>query len=224
MSEEMKEYKLSLQNISQVGEDYYIFDFDKPEGFTFKEGQYGVFKHVDKEVEGKAFRAFSIASSNHEESVRIATKIIEEPSDFKRIMRNLKKGELMSFTGFMGNFTLEQTHHSIFIAGGIGITPIRGIIASLQSMNYEMDANLIYSEPRKIYPFKDEFDESKVNSYYAYTIDNTKMLIEKFAKKFVNTGYYYIAGSNNFVNAVKEQLQSLGVNVENIKFDRFTGY
>lgn len=225
MSEEMKRYVLKLRSKEIVGEDYYIFNFDMPEGISYIEGQYGVFMHIDKEIEGRKVRAFSIASSLKEKVFKIATKIIEEPSDFKIKMRELKVGETMTFDGPMGKFTLDEGYNSVFIAGGIGITPVRGILKQIEGSDYNKSVELIYSEPRQIYPFKEEIDKLNfVTKHYEFNTEDTKKVIEEIAIKYLNTAYYYVVGSPGFIGGVKEQILGLGVKSEKIKFDRFNGY
>ncbi len=225
MSDEMTKFILKLKNVSIVGEDYYIFDFEYPKGISFKEGQYGVFMHVDKTIDGRKVRAFSVASSNNESVFKIATKIIESPSDFKVKMRELSIGDTMTYTGPMGAFVLEQEYDCVFIAGGIGITPIRGIIKQIENLNSKNKSVLIYSEPRGIYPFKDEFDEMNfLDKNYFTNIENTQDSIDRVSKEYQNRSYYYIAGSPRFIKGVTEQLVNNKVDSSHIKFDRFNGY
>lgn len=225
MADEMKKYVIELMDTSIIGDDYYVFDFKIPEGIAFKEGQYGVFVHVDKKIEGRKVRAFSIASSKSEKVFKMATKIIKNPSDFKVKMRELKIGDTMTFNGPMGSFILEEEYHRVFIAGGIGITPIRGMLKQIEKLNLNKEAVLIYSEPRKIYPFKEEFDNMNfLEKHYKNNVENTKLAIEQVSQKYLNEAYYYIAGSPGFVGGIKEQLMNKGVDEKHIKFDRFSGY
>lgn len=225
MSEEIKKYEIELANVSIVGEDYYVFDFLVPEGIEFKEGQYGVFIHIDKEILGRKIRPFSIASSTNENIFRFGLKIIKEPSDFKAKMRDLKIGEKMLFNGPMGTFTLEKDFNCVFIAGGIGITPIRGLIKKIEHLKLKKEVELIHSETRGVYPFKDEFDNlGFVKSHYESNTDDTKKRINNAALTYLNSAFYYVSGSPGFINGIKEQLVDNGINSENIKFDRFSGY
>jgi len=225
MSDEIKRYMLKLKKTTKVGEYYYIFDFEKLEDIVFIEGQYGVFMHVDKEIEGRKVRAFSIASSNNEDTFKIATKIVEEPSSFKAEMLKLKPGDYMAYNGSMGSFTLDKEKLGVFIAGGIGITPIRGILNLIKDMNLDLECHLIYSEPREIYPFKEEFDDMEnVIGHYISTVRDTKEAIYNTSLKYQNNAIYYLAGSPSFVKSITEQLAENGINNSNMKFDRFNGY
>ena len=224
MANEMEKFVIELKEVSVI-EDYYIFDFLAPSGIKFIEGQYGVFMHIDKDIEGRKVRAFSIASSVNENVFKVGTKIPENPSDFKVKMRDLEIGETMMFNGPMGNFTLEKGFDSVFVGGGIGITPIRGLLRQAEELKLNNDTVLIYSEARSIYPFKEEFDKMDLTEiYYKNNVENTKVAIDNASLKYLNNAFYYISGSPGFITGIKEQLLNNGIELTNIKFDRFTGY
>lgn len=225
MSDDIKRYVVKLIKREIVGDDYYIFDFEVPSGLSFKEGQYGVFMHINNNINGRKVRAFSIASSKDENFFRIATKIVRNPSEFKVKMRELNIGDTMTFDGPMGSFTINDKYDSVFIAGGIGITPVRGILKQIEQMKLHKKAALIYSEPRSIYPFRNEFDEMDfLEKYYKNNIENTKEAIMNTLRKYQNKAFYYISGSPSFVSGVLDQLTSNGIDRFQIKFDRFNGY
>jgi len=219
----MKRYLLTLKSVEHIGMDYVSFTFDKPTDLEYIEGQYGVFLHVDKEVDGRRMRAFSFASPNTASELVIATKITTEPSDFKRLMNALQPGDTMTVDGPMGNFTYNPLKHAVFIAGGIGITPIRSITLSLPKTS--LDSTLIYSGYNRTYPFKEDLDGlSLTHIAYVSGKDETKQSIEKAAILYENDAVYYISGSPGFVTGIQEQLQQLDIEASNIKYDRFTGY
>lgn len=225
MADEMKRYILELKKVSRVGDDYYVFDFVKPEGITYKNGQYGAFMHVGKEIEGRKMRAFSFAASIDEDFFRIATKIIETPSDFKDKMRSLSPGETMTVDGPLGSFTLENDRKAVFIAGGIGITPIRSILTEISNGDYNHDVELLYAEDRAIYPFSSEFDRmNKVNVHYIDSREETAKKITNMIGKYMNDAIYYMAGSPGFIKATKAHLEQGGILTKNIKYDQFNGY
>lgn len=132
MSNEMKRYTIKLVNIEQVGVEFFIFSFEKPKDLTFKEGQYGVFMHVDKEITGKKLRAFNFASGSKEDLLIIGTVIKAEHSDFKAKMKDLSIGDTMTVDLPMGDMSLEEDYYSIFLCACIGITPMRSMIKQLE--------------------------------------------------------------------------------------------
>ena len=225
MSVEMTRNILTLIDIEKVGDDYYIFNFDMPEGIVFKEGQYGSFKHVDKEIEGRKVRALSYASGINEKIFKIGTRIIEKPSDFKAKMLELQPGDKMTVDGPLGDFTLEADYNSVFLAAGIGITPIRGLLKQLEGLNYTKEATLVHAEHRQFYCFTDDFSKMKnVNVKYEKTGENMKSTAAIMGAKYKNDAFYYVSGNPGYVTAVTSILQGEGVDPKQIKFDKFTGY
>lgn len=225
MSVEMTKSILKLIDKEQVGDDYFIFNFEMPKGIEYKEGQYGAFQHVDKEIEGRKVRAFSYASSTNEDVFKVGTKIIDEPSDFKAKMMDLKPGDVMMVNGPLGDFLLEEDHNSVFLAAGIGITPIRSLLKQMENINYTKEATLIYAEHRQFYCFTEDFAKMDfVNVKYEKTGADMKDTAALMGTKYKNDSYYYIAGNPGFVTAVVTILENVGVDSKQIKFDKFTGY
>lgn len=225
MSEEMKRFELKLINNDQVGVDYFIFNFEMPKDLNFKEGQYGAFKHVDKEIEGRKVRALSFASSNDEDILKIATVINDSPSDFKAKMLDLKKGDTMTVDGPLGAFTLEEDKNAIFLTAGIGITAVRGMVKKLEALNNGKENILVHAEHREFYCFKEDFkDFSNVLIKYEKTGSNMKDTAAIMAQKYRNESVYYVSGNPGFVTAVTTIIQGEGVDPKQIKFEKFTGY
>ena len=225
MSEEMKRSVLTLINKEKVGDDYFVFNFEMPIGLTYKEGQYGAFKHVDKDIEGRKVRAFSYASASNEKVFKIGTKIVENPSDFKAKMLDLKPGDTMTVDGPLGDFTLEENENSVFLAAGIGITPIRSLLMRMKEIDYKKEATLVYAEHRQFYCFTDDFSKmSNVFVKYEKTGADMKATALSMGSKYKNDAYYYISGNPGYVTAINTILQDAGVDQKNIKFDKFTGY
>lgn len=218
-------YKMSLVQRDHLENEYYCFDFKKPEGFVFDEGQFCRFEILDKEIEGRSFRVFSIASTNDESVVRIATRIADKCSSFKQELLTMPIGGLVSVTSPRGKFKLEEDYDAVFIAGGIGITPIRSILLSKERNNLKRNDLLIYSELEKCYPFSDELNTlADLEIQYAADIEPTQKLIIDSAKKFQNTVFYYISGSPGFVNGISGLLNENGIKQTQIRNDVFVGY
>jgi len=225
MSEEIVRSTLTLIDIEKVGDDYFIFNFEMPKGITFKEGQYGAFKHVDKDIEGRIVRAFSYASGTKENIFKIGTKIIDKPSDFKAKMRELKKGDTMTVDGPLGDFTLEQDYNSVFLAAGIGITPIRSMLKQIEDIDYTKEATLVYAEHRKFYCFTEDFSKmTNINVKYEETGENMKSTAAIMSSRYKNDTFYYVSGPPGYVTSVTTILENEGVDPKQIKFDKFMGY
>jgi len=222
---ETNTYNVTLIDRKLLDNEYYRFDFEKPEGYHFKEGQYSIFKLIDRELEGKDFRIFSIASANEEPYIRIATRIPELHSDFKDVLLHMPIGDKINMSEPKGKFVLDPNCECVFIAGGIGITPIRSLILS-QPKQEDVDQNtLIYSELESCYPFQDELEDIPgLNIDYCADIEPTQNAIKQTVKKNKNNVTYYISGSPGFVKGISGLLKENGVTDDHIKHDLFVGY
>jgi ferredoxin-NADP reductase len=219
------EYTIKLISKEHIENAYYVFDFEKPEGFIFIEGQFGKFELFNKDIDDRNFRIFSIASTCDESIIRISTRIIDVPSLYKKELLSMELGEEIKLSAPIGKFTLEVDSKAVFIAGGIGITPIRSMLLSNKCRKHNYVDELIYSELEKCYPFKDELEAlDKLNISYAADIEPTQKLIRDTANKNKNEAFYYISGSPGFVKGISGILRENGVDSRRIKFDVFTGY
>ena len=218
-------YKVKLLHKNVLDNEYVSFDFEKPKGYSFVEGQYSIFKLLNKEVEGKDFRIFSIASTNDEPYIRIATRIPAKHSDYKDCLMNLSEGEEISMTSPKGKFILDPTRTAVFIAGGIGITPIRSMILSKAKKSSCEKDELIYSELESCYPYHDELEHvAGLHIDYAADIEPTQQVISANVQKYGNEAVYYISGSPGFVKGISGLLKDNGILSENIRHDLFVGY
>lgn len=222
---ETNTYNVTLINRKLLDNEYYRFDFKKPEGYRFKEGQYAIFKLIDHELEGKDFRIFSIASANEEPYIRIATRIPELHSDFKDVLLHMPIGDKINMSESKGKFILDPDCECVYIAGGIGITPIRSLILSQLKQKTGAQKKLIYSELEACYPFKEELEDIPgLNIDYCADIEPTQNVIKQTVKKKKNNVTYYISGSPGFVKGISGLLKESGVTDDHIKHDLFVGY
>lgn len=220
-----KEYRIQLLQRFCLEKSYFCFDFSKPEGFEFTEGQFGVFGLANQNVEGRKLRAFSIASTSDEPFIRVATKIIDNPSPYKQQWMSMNVGDEITVNAPLGEFTLDESVDAVFIAGGIGITPIRSMILAKASKASVKNDLLIYSELESVYPFKTELEDVKdLQIVYTADIEPTQKAIKEAVSKYLNRAKYYLSGSPGFVRGLTTLLKEQGIDGERIKFDVFAGY
>ena len=119
-----------LKDRKEVAEGTMAFRFEKPSGWTFKAGQYLDMTLLDlseTDSEGNV-RNFSIASAPHEETLMVATRMRD--TAFKRVLRTMPFETAVKIKGPSGDLILQNdsTRAAVFLAGGIGITPLRSIV------------------------------------------------------------------------------------------------
>lgn len=194
------------------------------------------FEHKNSDVRGK-MRFFTISSAPFENHIAITTKIDDKtPSSFKKGLNQMQLGEKIQAKGPDGNFILEDVFAEyVFIAGGIGVTPFRSILAQLNhdsAISHKPLAtgvNLLYANKNEDILFRNEFEEiakSNPNLKINYFI-NPSHITEDSIKKLVvdlKKPLYYISGPNNMVEDLLTMLKGLGIEEKKIKLDYFNGY
>lgn len=240
----MAEYKVKLAKKEEIAEGTFVFYFEKPPGFEFIAGQYMNVKLIDPpetDEEGNR-RFFSITSAPYEPYLMIATRMRD--TAFKRTLKNMPIGERIEIFGPSGNLILHQDtlQKAILLAGGIGITPFRSMIlqASFEKLPHKI--YLFYSNRRpEDSAFLAELEKiQKENPNYKFIGTMTEM--EKSSQKWIGeTGYitrqllikysggldeaiFYTAGPPQMVAAMVKMLEDVGISLDNIKSEDFTGY
>lgn len=174
-------------------------------------------------------RWFTIASAPFEQHIMLTTRIDGLPiSSFKQTLMRLKPGDNVEADGPGGKFTLKKGGMKhVLIAGGIGITPFRSMLAQLAHDKSPINADLLYANRGNAFAFDEEL--SRIAS------SNPNFRILKFADKKIDrpdlSGYlpqkdtvYYLSGPKAMVESYGGLLQSLGVDKANIMTDYFPGY
>ena len=234
-------HKIKLLNKRDVANDTMVFEFEKPDGFTFVPGQYGGFTLINPaETDvGGVTRRFSILSTPDDNHIAIAMRI--QSSAFKRLLKELPPGSEIKFAGPSGTFILHEDTNipAIFIAGGIGITPFYSMIKHAIKHQPSRQIILFYgnqsSADAAFLQELSELQNSHANFKLIATMANpenswqgevgfiTDDLIHKHTRDLPSP-IFYICGSLAMVNALRATLKSLDINDDNIKVEDFPGY
>src|SRR5438128_2636442 len=89
-------------------------------------------------------RWFTLSSYPTEPLLSITTKFTDPGSSFKRALLDMKQGQIINMSDPMGDFVLpkDDTIPLIFVAGGIGVTPVRSMIKWLSDKAEKRDIKL----------------------------------------------------------------------------------
>ncbi|MBI3332264.1 FAD-dependent oxidoreductase [Candidatus Peregrinibacteria bacterium] len=115
----------------RIAKDVYDVRFTKPEGFTFKAGQFVLFDValIEKPTDMQT-RALSIASLPDEHELGFIVKLKPGGRMSRWIAEVLKAGMEAKMKGPFGNFVLDRTTDKeyFFIATSAGVAPFRPMI------------------------------------------------------------------------------------------------
>lgn len=217
------------------------FYFEKPEGFEFRAGQFADYTLIDPsetDEEGN-IRGFSYVNAPHEEYIVFATRMRD--TAFKRVVGKFKAGDELKMDGPYGGFTLHKTESTpaVFLIGGIGVTPIRSMIADAIHNKSNQSLTLLHSNKTPAdAPFAEDFKSlASENSNFTYIpvssekaegyTGETGYIDAEMVKRHVSdikTPIYYLSGPAGMVKAMRELLIGLEVNEDNIRTEEFSGY
>jgi glycine betaine catabolism B len=189
-----------------------------------------------------ATRAFSLSSSPTEKgTIAVTCKISDTP--FKQALSRLAPGDRAVVFGPLGHFLLDADRPAVFIAGGIGITPFRGMIRYAADSGIRQPTVLLYSArtpeelvfrselesvARRHAGLKIEFSITRPNDSTAPWAGRTG----RFDAERVRAGAvglerprFYVAGLPEMVEStVGFLLGTLGVPPEVVLYESFRGY
>lgn len=204
---------LRLKEKKEIAENIWEFIFSSTEKLKFIAGQYAEWTLPHNPDSRGNRRYFTIASAPNEDDIRIGIRVNKDGSSYKNALLAMQSNDIITVSQISGDFVLPKDKNKklAFIAGGIGVTPFRSIIASLVDPR---DIVLFYLAANpKAFAYKDILE--KVKTIYA-----DKLTPDQLAEYKDRT--FYISGPNMMVDMYKKMLKELGV--KEIITDYFPGY
>ncbi len=232
---------MTLAEKEEVASGTMAFHFKKPEGFEFKAGQFAKFELADPietDKEGKE-RIFSLAHAPYEKELVIATRMRD--TAFKRGLKSLPVGGQIKMSGPYGSFGLhEGTAPAVFLTGGIGITPVRSMIAQAMQEKRAGKIILIYAnrtpqegvflgdlqalaEGNPKFTFVPVMTAAGEQSWNGEKGHINREMLGRYVKDLTEP-IYYLSGPAGMVGAMRELLEQEKVRPEKIKAEEFSGY
>ena len=129
-------YSTTCLRNERIAPDIWEFTLQKPEGFTFKPGQFVLFDvALIENPSDVQTRAFSIASTPNEQELLFVAKMLKGGRASRWIEEVLRPGVTVSMKGPFGRFLLdrETQNEYLFIATSTGNAPFRSQILSVLS-------------------------------------------------------------------------------------------
>jgi ferredoxin-NADP reductase len=240
----MAEYQMTLVDRQRIARDTMAFWFDTNSiRCEFRAGQHAdfVFSRPYVGSEGENSRTFSIASSPHDkEPIMVAMRM--RKTAFKNALKAAALGTKFTVSRPRGSFTLHRdiTRPAVFLAGGIGIAPIRSILQQAAQERLPHKLYLFYANRKaEDAAFLDELESvaaQNPNFTFVPTVTGHKTLAWPYEKGHINREMlrryllglkgpvYYIAGPSGMVTAMTDLLNSSGVSDDDMKTEEFGDY
>jgi predicted ferric reductase len=187
----------------------------------------------------KGFRAeqhpFTISSSPTREGVITAT--IKESGNYTKTIGQTAAQDTALIEAPFGRFSF--VHHDakqfLFIAGGVGITPIVSMLRFLGDMGDERPVLLLYgSHAKRDIIFREELDKMPRHVNVVYLLSDpgeggqglrghvTAQVIKENAGDGLSQSNVYVCGPPPMMKAVLKALRTLSVSPRRIHYERFS--
>lgn len=171
-------------------------------------------------------RWFTLSSSPSEPLLSITVKFAtSEGSTFKRELAALQPGTPLKLADPMGDFVLpkDASIPLIFIASGIGVTPMRSMVKWLHDTGERRDITLLYT-------VKEPAAQAFEPLFAAYGLNYVPLINQPLTTEHVlglanaQNALIYMAGPEILVETLTKTLVAQGVAPERVVSDYFPGY
>jgi ferredoxin-NADP reductase len=241
----MIDYQSTLLGRTEVAKGTMAFQFEKPNNFVFKAGQY-----IDLTLSGSQpqlgppdgmTHTFSIASSPCDEELVVTTRM--RNTAFKKAISSLQIGSRARIEGPMGSFSLHKNtaRPAVFLAGGIGIAPFLSMLSYATKEKLRHPIVLFYAN-------RHLEDAAFIDTLWKLERANPRFrFVPTLTRAANNNGWkgktghissemlvthvgvlrgpiYYIAGPPTMVAAARRTLSEVGVDEDDVRTEEFAGY
>lgn len=229
----LTEYKGTLKEIKDIGENVRNFIITLDKELEFKSGQFINLSFEDKHEE--FMRPYSIASSPlNKNQIELCIKKVDEGKVTPHLFHK-KENDKVILKGPFGLFTLDkcQKDKLVFIATGTGIAPFRSMVKDLIERKIEKEIILIYGTRNEtVIPYHDEFEKiEKENPNFKYITIISRPTENWHGRKGhvqenldmidILNSEIYMCGLPIMVESTSKKLEEKGMPSELIHFEKF---
>jgi ferredoxin-NADP reductase len=240
----MADYQMTLVDRQRIARGTMTFWLDtNGSNYDFRAGQHADFAFMQPPVgdESDNSRTFSLANSPHDTGLVMIAMRMQE-TGFKRALMSAALGTKFRVSRARGSFTLHKDFDrpAVFLAGGIGITPVLSILdwATRERMPHKL--YLFYSNREAVdAAFLEELKDLAVQnprftliptvtqiSGPAWPYETGRINREMLSRYLtgLNRPVFYIAGPSGMVKAMSDLLRSLDVSDDDVRTEEFGDY
>lgn len=218
---------LVITAIKQVATDIRSYEFSALNGHSLPHYEAGA--HITLPIQlangSKTSRAYSLTSP-HSQNGKYEIAVKKESNGeggSSAIHQHWQVGTEINIDPHKNYFSLHNDQrHTVFIAGGIGITPIKAMVETLS--NQQRSFELHYTgKSKKDMAFIDELSEqfNQQSHFYFSTEPATERLNLQSILKRANNSIFYVCGPKKLLNECLNIAEQLGIARNQIQFESF---
>lgn len=233
----MDTYQSRLLSRKEIGRSTTLLETAKPAGFDFIAGQFVKLIVPSLNPTQYPWRWMSIASAPSEPRLLFCYKTGD--SAFKRALAECPMDTPLAISPPEGKFILDKERPCVFLAGGVGIAPVRSILLQAAVERRKKNCWLFYSNS---YPdditFNEELKElpaiaqryipivTRATRADHWTGEDRRISAELIRQYLpaVTAPHYYAVGNTAFVRAMVDILRAQAVSFERITVENFTSH
>ena len=201
MSEEIR--RVQVQSISEIAEQVLKFTLTAADGRPLPIFEPGA--HIDVYLPNGLVRQYSLCGKNSDQFYTIAVKRDEASRGGSiSLHTQVKVEDFLAISTPRNHFPLLNSEKKIvFIAGGIGITPIYSMIQLLQTQNRDWELHYCARAPEKAAFYNEliQLDATKVKTYFS---EKPILDLESLFSSFEDGFNIYCCGPAGLMNAVEK--------------------
>ena len=230
-------YEMKVAESRRITPSIHKIRLKKPESFRFLPVQFTFLSLMTQE--GMDTRPMSIATSPTRPNLEYAVRVSD--SSYKIAFSSLKPGDSVTVQGPYGDFILDQKRPAVLVAGGIGITPLKGMAEYAADMNLQIPVRLLYSNrTADEIAYRSELEKLEKSNprftvFHTLTGENISEDWEGLRGR-INPEYllktseglerpnYYLCGTPGMVKACYDLLHRMSVPETDVNYEVFRGY
>lgn len=228
-------YDVRLLHQKEVAEHTVEFTIEKPKGFEYRAGQFGdiVLPPSTGLTSGNNKHGFSFVSAPFEDTLRMTT-LVRPGSAFKQAAIKVPDGTAIQLLALWGSFTLHKNDKlpALFVTSGIGITPVRGIIAQATHDKAGHKITLVYANRTAAQAAYHEelLQLSQQNPNFTYvpvftaTQGSVSAQLLRERTKDIAKAICYLSGPIALIQDMRALALLAGVDEDNVRTEEFEGY
>jgi ferredoxin-NADP reductase len=240
----MSIYPSRLLRRARVAHDTLACIVERPNGFSFRAGQYVDITLPDPPYDDLLgpTRSFSIASAPAERDLLLLMRI--RNTAFKRAMADMPLGSALLLDGPVDDLSLalNGAQNAVYLAGGVGVAPFLGAIRHAATYGGELKATLFYSNRRpedaayleeitaltervqgfRFIPTMTRMERSE-RTWSGETARIGAPILERYLPA-LRGPRYYLSGSTLFISGVRQELARAGIPGGDIRVEMYAGY
>lgn len=223
----MKVYWTKINKIIEETPEVRTYLLACPQDFTWEEGSHTHFAlegfNAGDKPNRSLIRHMSISTLPYEEAIGITTRIREQCSEFKTILKNLKVGDEVAIFKTHSNVPLKREGKNVYLlSSGVGLATFRSIV--LEYFRRADNVSRVHSlniRSAKEFLFTDVFVSAPDKKFTSQFVDNRHDYYEEVKNLAAdNDGLYYVVGSNEFIVQNLDVLREKGIKAGQIILDK----